>query len=421
MAEYDVEGWHADPYLIREFYGVWGDFDVTIHIDKKYILGGTGYLMNPQEVGFGYENPDLPLTIPEGNKMTWHFNAPNVHDFSWAADKDYLHDVVPVKEGVNMHFLYKNDPKTKKLWKEMQPYAIKTMQFYNENIGDYPYRQYSVIEAGDGGMEYGMCTFINKGYNLKGLAGLVAHEMAHAWFQFALATNEGKHAWMDEGFATFIESLVSEELFPGKNEFLFSESYDGYYYMVSTGEEEPLTTHADRHKTNMSYGINAYSKGSVFMAQLSYVMGWDNLRKTIKEYYDQWSGKHPNPNDFIRIAEKVSNIQLGWYLNEFGQTTHAIDYAIKSVEGNEIVLERIGMMPMPVELDIVFEDGSKKQFYIPLSLMRGEKSTTAKVLNDWGWGSPTYIFTTDKKIKEITLDASLYMADVNRTNNHWVK
>lgn len=421
MAEYDVEGWNADPYLTREFYGVWGNFDVTIHIDKKYILGGTGYLINPQEVGYGYENTDIPINIPKGEKLTWHFNAPNVHDFSWAADKEYLHDVVPVKEGVNMHFLYKNDPKTKKLWKEVQPYAIKTMQFYNENIGEYPYKQYSIIEAGDGGMEYGMCTFLNKGNSLRGLAGLVAHEMAHAWFQFALATNEVKHAWMDEGFTSFIQNLAYEELFPGNNEFIFRESYEGYYYLVSTGEEEPLTTHADRFKTNMSYGISAYSKGSVFMSQLSYVIGWDNLRKTIKEYFSQWSGKHPNPNDFIRIAEKVSHLQLDWYLNEFAQTTHTIDYAIKSVKGNEIVLERIGMMPMPVDLDVVYEDGSKEQFYIPLSLMRGEKPTTAKILKDWGWGFPTYTFKTEKKIKEITIDTSLLMADINRANNHFAK
>lgn len=59
LAEYDFEGWHADPYIGREFHGVWGDFDVTINIDKNYVVGGTGYLQNPNEIGHGYETGEV--------------------------------------------------------------------------------------------------------------------------------------------------------------------------------------------------------------------------------------------------------------------------------------------------------------------------------------------------------------------------
>ncbi len=421
MAEYDKEGWQTDPYIMREFYGVWGDFDVTIHIDKKYVLGGTGYVINPQEVGYGYENSEIPLDLPKGDQLTWHFKAPNVHDFTWAADKDYIHDQMQVKGGTTMHFLYKNNDKNKKNWKALQPLAVQTMEFYNHYIGTYPYHQYSIIQGGDGGMEYGMCTLVKGGNNFEGLLGTVVHEMGHAWFQFALATHEGKHPWMDEGFTSFVETMAMNSIKPQDEAFPFQGNYDGYFYMVSTGVEEPLTTHADRYNTNMSYSINAYYKGSVFMAQLSYLMGWENLEKTIKEYYKQWAGKHPTPQDFIRIAEKVSGLHLEWYFNEFAQTTHTIDYGIKSVINNEIIIERIGRMPMPLDIDVVYEDGSKEQFYIPLSMMRGEKPTEATVLKDWGWGFPTYTFKTDKKIKNIILDNSLYMADVNRENNIWGK
>ena len=44
IAEYDRQGWHAHPYIAREFYSPWGDYDVTISIDKKYVVGGTGIL-----------------------------------------------------------------------------------------------------------------------------------------------------------------------------------------------------------------------------------------------------------------------------------------------------------------------------------------------------------------------------------------
>lgn len=419
MAEYDTEGWHTDPYIMREFYGVWGNFDVTIHIDRNYVLGGTGYIVNPQEVGYGYENPELPLKLPTGNKFTWHFTAPNVHDFTWAADKDYLHDKLQVKDGATLHFLYKKGEQNQKIWKEMEPYAQKVMEFYNTYIGKYPYEQYSIIQGGDGGMEYGMCTLVNAGKSSAGLIGTVTHEMAHAWFQFALATNESTHPWMDEGFTSFVETLATNHIFNKNSSFPFMENYGGYFYMVSTGKEEPLTTHSDRYDTNMSYGINAYYKGSVFMAQLSYIIGWDNLDKTIKEYYRLWSGKHPSPQDFINVAEKVSGIHLDWYLNEFVETTHTIDYGIKSVTDHEIILERIGKMPMPIEVEVIYTDNSKENFYIPLNLMRGIKNIEAIQLSDWGWAMPNYTIKTSKSIKQVTIDSSQYMADTNRKNNVW--
>jgi len=191
--------------------------------------------------------------------------------------------------------------------------------------------------------------------------------------------------------------------------------------MVKTGLEEPLTTHADRYNTNMSYGINAYDKGLVFIAQLGYIIGQEALKKTVKQYYKTWAGKHPNPNDFIRIAEQVSGLELDWYLNEFTQTTHTIDYGIKEITDGKITLGRIGQIPMPIDLEVTYKGGSKEYFYIPLNLMRGEKVTKATLLPDWSWGHQTYSFNVQKEIKEVRIDSSLLMADVNKENNQLVK
>ena len=421
MVEYDFEGWHTDPYIAREFYGVWGDFDVTIHIDKEYMLGGTGYIQNPQEVGFGYENKNETLKIPSTEKLKWHFKAPHVHDFTWVADANFVHDVKKLSNGTTLHFLYKNNPEIQKNWRKMQPIAVKTMDFYNDLVGEYAYNQYSIIQGGDGGMEYAMCTLVTAHRSFEGLVGTVMHEMGHAWFQFALATNESKYAWMDEGFTTFIEAIASDKIMHNKGAFIFENSYNYYYYMVKTGLEEPLTTHADRYNTNLSYGINAYDKGLVFMAQLGYIIGQESLEKTIKQYYKTWAGKHPNPNDFIRVAEKVSGLELDWYLNEFTQTTHTIDYGIKELTDRKITLVRIGQTPMPIDLEVIYKDGSKESFYIPLNLMRGEKKTTATLLPDWDWGHQTYSFSTTKKIKEVNIDTSLLLADIEKKNNKWVR
>lgn len=416
MAEYDFEGWHADAYIAREFHGVWGDFDVTINIDKDYMLGGTGYLQNPQQIGYGYQAKGSNVLRPKGDKLSWHFKAPNVHDFTWAADKDFVHDIKKVSENTVMHFLYKNDAAIKDTWKEMQEDAVKTMQFYNKTVGEYPYKQYSIIQGGDGGMEYGMCTLITGKRELSSLKGVVRHEMAHSWFQFVLASNESRHPWMDEGFTSYINVQADQELDYVKD-FPYDRTYQTYNYLVKSGKNEALTTHGDRYHTNMAYGINSYYKGLIYLSQLEYIIGKENVSKTLKKFYADFKMKHPTPNDITRTAEKVSGVQLGWYLNEWTKTMHNIDYGVRSVSEKEITLERIGEMPMPIDLKVEYTDGTSENYYIPLRMMLGAKETKATKLNDWAWTHPTYKLTANKNVKKVTIDTSKLMADVDLINN----
>ncbi len=418
MAEYDIEGWHTHSYISHEFYGVWGDFDVTINIDKEYTIGGTGYLQNPQEVGHGYEDTSKSLKLPKGDTLKWHFKAPNVHDFTWAADPNYAHDILEGPNGVELHFLYKEDLKNKEDWLKMEELTVATMDYYNKLVGDYPYKQYSIIQAGDGGMEYGMCTLITANRRLSSLIGVMQHELAHSWFQFVLATNESKHAWMDEGFATYIDDLAANDLVKEeKVENPFSGSYRSYFAYVDLGWQESLSTHIDRYDRERVASSNAYNKGCVFLTQLGYVIGDDNLDKTLKKYYQNFKFKHPTPNDIMRTAEKISGIQLDWYLNEWTQTTHTIDYGIKTIVNQFVTLERIGRMPMPIDISVVYTDGTTEEFYIPLRMMLGQKSTSATTLKNWAWTHPTYTFKVSKAIKSIEIDKSQMMADVDRKNN----
>ncbi len=417
LAEYDFEGWHADPYIGREFHGVWGNFDVKINIDKNYIIGGTGYLQNPNSIGYGYQTGTV--NKPNTDKLTWHFKAPKVHDFTWAADPDYIHDTTQVPNGPLLHFFYKkNMPKSKlENWKKLQPKTVQLMQYYNKHIGKYPYKQYSVIQAGDGGMEYAMCTLILGEGKFEGLFGTTAHELAHSWFQFLLATNEAKHAWMDEGFTQYISEYAENEILEKNLINPTKQVYDGYVYLATSGNEQPQTTHADRYNYNQSYGISAYYKGYVFLSQLGYVIGEDNLKKTIKKYFEDFKFKHPTPNDVIRTAEKISGLELDWYLTDWTQTTNTIDYGIKSIENKTVVLERIGLMPMPIDVTVYYEDGTNENFYIPLQMMRGEKPNKATLIKDWAWAYPTYSFKTEKAIKSVVIDPSDMMADIDKTNN----
>lgn len=422
MAEYDFQGWHTPPYIAREFHGVWGDFDVTLHIDKSYVVGGTGYLQNPQEVGHNYADKNQPLNLPEGDKLTWHFKAPNVHDFMWAADPDYNHDMLKMPSGPTLHFFYKKtlDGEYLQNWKKLQPQTAELMAYFSENVGKYPYKQYSVIQGGDGGMEYAMATLITGKRKYGSLFGVTAHEMAHTWFQFLLASNESLHPWMDEGFTSYISNKAENQILNENKENPHAGSYRGYRTIVDRGYEESLSTHADRYHTNWAYGTASYSKGNIFLSQLEYVIGSENVAKGLRKYFNEFSFKHPTPNDIKRSMEKVSGIHLDWYLNEWTQTTHTIDYGIKSVDDKTITLERIGKMPMPIDVDVEYADGTIESFNIPLRIMRGAKPTNATVLEDWAWAIPTYSFDVAKSIKSVTIDKSGLMADVKLDNNTYL-
>ena len=433
MAEFDFEGWHADPYIAREFHGVWGNFDVNITIDKNYILGGTGYLQNRNEIGFGYEEKGIKVIKDSSQKtLTWHFVAPNVHDFTWAADKKYLHDVVKGPNGVDLHFLYKNDSKIIDHWKKLQPIMAKVMDYYNKTVGNYPYTQYSFIQGGDGGMEYAMCTLMLGTGTLSGMTETAVHELAHSWFQHVLASNESKHPWMDEGFASYIEYLAMNEIAEKKSANPFEAFYAVYYKLVESGKEQPLSTHGDRFDLNRSYSIASYYKGALFLTQLEYIIGKENTRKTLKRFYNDFKFKHPTPNDIKRTAERVSEANLDWYLTDWTQTLNTVDYAIRNVEGatdgvqrTGVTLERIGRIPMPIDILVEYTDGTKETYYIPLRMMSFEKENPTPeirrtVLGDWPWAQPTYFFEIKKSkatIKKIIIDPSSLMTDVKKANN----
>ena len=425
IAEYDFEGWHADPYIGREFHGVWGDFDVKLTLDKNYTVGGTGYLQNPNEIGHGYGIKD---TKSDSDLLTWHFVAPNVHDFTWAADPNFVHDTLQVPNGPMLHFLYKKSLKRKykKHWKDLQQPTSEIMQYYSNNVGKYPYKQYSVIQGGDGGMEYGMCTLITGERSFESLVGVTAHEIGHTWFQFLMASNESKHPWLDEGFAEYTCTLIENTILGIETSEPMKRNFDRYFRLAQSGKEQPMSTHADRFAYNAAYGISTYSKGALVLAQLRYIIGEENFWKTLKKYHDKWAFKHPTPNDFIRCAETASGLELDWFLTDWTQTTNTIDYSVKNAvaaAGQTIVtLERIGLMPMPVEVQVVTKDGGLKEYYIPLQMMRGERPLRGSeiLLKDWAWAYPEYSFSIDvdpSQIDSITVDVNKSTADINRENN----
>lgn len=443
LSEYDKTGWDVTPYVEREFYGVWGDFDVTINIDKNYMIGATGYLENAQQVGFGYETPGTRVNKPAGDKLKWHFTAPNVHDFVWAADPEFKHLIRKTPGGPEFHVIYKTGNEAQ--WKEIADVMPELYPFVSKNFGPYPYKKYSIIQGGDGGMEYPMATLVN-GPSL----GTTLHEFMHSWYYGILANNESLYPWMDEGFADwatdrvqyyFNDVIQRRKLSnnPASIKIIDSlaatlpkyhaDAYSTYMAIWRGGVEEPLTTQADEYQTRTGYYLGAYTKGLMFLSQLGYITSDETLMKIMQAYYNEWKFKHPDPNDFLRVAEKVSGLQLDWWRDYWVNTTKHIEYGIDSLweEGGKtlIRLKRHGEIPMPLDIQVNYKDNSKEMLYVPMYLMFGEKpaedtSMPRTSFPAWKWTHATYIVTVNKKlaqIKTIEIDPSQRMADVERRNN----
>ena len=298
----------------------------------------------------------------------------------------------------------------------------------SQKFGQYPYKQFSVVQGGDGGMEYAMSTLITGERTLPSLVGVMVHELAHSWFHGVLASNESLYPWMDEGFTSYASNLAMASIFQ-PNPAPQRSSYGGYYRLVKSGLEEPMSTHADHYQTNSAYSAAAYSKGAVFLAQLGYVLGEDVRDRGMLRYWNTWKFKHPNVNDLVRVMEKESGLELDWYKEYFVNSTKTIDYAVKEVKASEqgtaITLERIGGMPMPIDLVVTYQDGTKESIYLPLEMMRGEKvaeKDAPKRVKSiaWPWTHPTQTVVLERpvtSIKSVEIDPSKRMADIQAENN----
>ena len=273
-------------------------------------------------------------------------------------------------------------------------------------------------------MEYPMATL------LKGAGeGVTIHEWMHSWYQMILGTNESLHSWMDEGFTSYAESRVANHLSGGKNKFPHKGAFDSYMRLAKSEYNEPLTTHSDQYNSNMAYSTNAYSKGEVFMEQLGYIVGASVRDRILLAYFNRWQYKHPNPADFIRVAEDVSGLQLDWYRTFFVNTTKTIDYAIDSLWEEKgktnIRLRNKGNIPMPIDLELYFKDGSRELAYVPQYLMFGAKDNEEPevkrtVGEPWKWTHPLYTITIDRKLTDLRsaeIDPGQRIADMERKNN----
>jgi hypothetical protein len=432
MCVYDRDGWHPDLYVAREFYGDFGRFEVNITADAGFVLGGTGVLQNPTEIGHGYS--DTPVKHKKKSRITWRFAADNVHDFAWTADREYRHQRFTLPSGTEIHYFYLPDAKSTMMYENERFKAdiAAYFAFMNERFGPYLWPQFSVIQGGEGAMEYPMATLMEShGKEYLGTFATVAHEGSHMWFYGMLATDEQRYHWMDEGFTSFAEDEVMNVL-SGENKLNAHEGYLGTFAKraAKASWREPASTPANYFDGKFPYQMAAYMMGSLYLVQLRGIVGDEAFWRIMRRYHAEWSFKHPRPEDFVRIAERESGMVLDWYHDQWINTTKYPDVGIDSVWSDNVALtylrlERRGTMAMPVDVKVTFESGASMTYTIPLLEQQGHKTDPLLVLaGPWNFTQKTFTLTIEtplKGLRSIEVDPGHWTADVNRDDNVWPK
>ena len=449
-------GWNTDQHMDHEFYGDFGSFYVEMTMPNDYVADGTGTLINEKEVlpdtlrrkldlaNFlkkPFNSPPSTIIKKDGTKKTWKFSAINVHDFAFTADPNYRIGETNWN-GVRCIALVQEPHAAG--WYNAPQYIAKTLDVNSYNIGPYHHPKMIVADAQDG-MEYPMLVLCG-GYD-PDYRTLLIHEMTHNWFQGMLGSNENYRAYMDEGFTQFYTAdtyqfidgpLTIEpksksnyvERFTEPVRILDDQIYNSFYNnSVIKGEESTLNTHADDYNGAIRHGGGygqSYTKTAAMLKNLEYVLGRALFDKAIQHYFTQWKFAHPYPEDFRNSVIMFTGVDLNWFFDQWLETSKTIDYKIGRIKRKknnvyEITFKRKGSMQMPIDFAVIDANDSARHYYIPNTWF--ERPTRATTLPRWiGWGpklKTTYTATLNigTKIKNVIIDPSFRLADVDMTNN----
>jgi len=254
-------------------------------------------------------------------------------------------------------------------------------------------------------MEYPMMVNDNPVKDHAESVELTDHEIFHSMFPFYMGINETKYAWMDEGWATIGEWLISPMI-----DSAISDDYGVEAVSQTAGKETDLPVMTLSTEISRAYFTNSYPKPAMGYLFVKDMLGDDVFYKGLHYYIEQWHGKHPAPLDFFNCMNTGSGKNLNWFWKKWFYDDGIPDLGIQKVleTGNQkqIIIESIGTKPVPVDVTVNFADGSTKQFHQSIAVWeKGDKTTTIK-------------FTDSKKISKVVL-GSIHTPDSNNKNNSW--
>jgi hypothetical protein len=432
----DLRGWDTLPYIGSEFYLEYGHFDYYVNVPSKFIVAGSGELMNPKDVLTKTQierlaqagNSDTTVYIrtaaevndpasrpKQDGTLTWHFHMDHTRDVVWSASPAFIWDAARInlpdgKKSLAMS-VYPPESAGPDAWDKSTEYTKDTIERFSKHWYPYPWPAAVSIAGFSSGMEYPGVVF--DGVTDKGpfFFWLTAHEFGHTWFPMIVGSNERRHAFMDEGFNTFIDIEESAEYAGGK----YGPKRDSEY---SAGGEPPDTilkvldnpdaptvmAPADSYPLQLGHPVS-YFKGAYGMVLLrEQILGPDRFDWAFRKYIRDWAFKHPSPSDFFREmqsegGEDLSFFWRGWYLNNW-----KYDVSIDKIEGQQVTVTNRGQLVLPTTVEAVFTDGTKERVKLPVETWLSKKS---------------YVWTLDSKtpIASVTADPDHVLPDDDQSNN----
>ncbi len=388
-AVYDKDGWHPMPYLdMGEFYSEFGSFDVKITLPENYVVGATGELQNDSEIAFLLkkaeeseailsEMDEAPSTdsipVSSTDYKTLHYKAERVHDFAWFADKRFYVQKSEVKfdsgRKVDTWTMFTNVEAD--LWKESISYVDRSVKFYSEKVGEYPYPHATAVQSAlsaGGGMEYPMITVIGLSGNAQALDEVITHEVGHNWFYGILAFDERDHAWLDEGINSYYDHRYTELYYDGFGRdmlpnFMLKGSdaniLDVAYQLQARKDldQAPETTSDDFIPIN--YFLGAYEKPAQFFKLLEMYLGTEEFDRIFQGFYEKWKFKHPQPEDLKSYVQKESKKDLNWLFDGMISSSKKVDYKIISLKKEtdfQLKIKNLGKLDAPFPLSGIKDD-----------------------------------------------------------------
>ncbi len=432
----DIEGWNVEPYLgAGEFYLEYGNFDYKVTVPYDHIVVGSGELLNPKEVlskelqdryakakdsdttmmmitAEELGNTELTRPKQEGT-VTWHFAIENSRDAAFATSRAFIWDAakinLPSGKKILAQSVYPKESSGQEAWSRSTEYTKASIEHYSSMWFEFPYATATNVAADIGGMEYpglNFCSYNSKG---EGLWGVTDHEFGHNWFPMIVGTNERRYAWMDEGFNSFINHYSTQAFNEGEYPSNLNETRR-YLNFFTSETREGIDTYPDVVNVG-NLGMLAYNKPAMGLLMLrEYILGHERFDNAFKSYIKTWAYKHPQPTDFFNHMENVAGENLSWFWQGWFYGTGNIDLGVSAVipyAGNYVVvLANKGEIPMPVLMEITFDDGTTERKMLPVEIwQRGDT-----------WN---YLLKTDKKVTAVVIDPDKLLPDVNLGNDSW--
>ena len=427
----DIDGWNRNPYIgSQEFYNDFCDFKGQITVPKDYVVWATGDLQNCADVltskycerlAFAEKNDALTniidttdvktggITTQNANN-TWQFEAKNVTDFVFATSNHYIWQssslVVDPTTGRRTRVDAAFNPKHKDYFHVVGD-ARKTVEImsYQFPKWPFPYNHETVFDGLDQ-MEYPMMVNDNPLEDRAESIELTDHEIFHTMFPFYMGINETKYAWMDEGWATIGEWLVSPLI-----DSTIVDEYGMKRYETSAGTEAdlPIMT-LTTHITGITAFTNNYPKPALGYLYIKDMLGDAVFFKALHHYIQTWQGKHPMPYDFFNCMNVGAGKNLNWFWQRWFFDSGLPDMAIAAFTSKgkrkRITIEAKGTKPVPIDLTIHYTDGSTEKIHRTIEVWKNAPKT---VVID---------YKTKQTVKKITL-GSTYTADSNKGDNVW--